>query len=287
MKAIILVSCFLSTASFAQVIPFTLNEDSNIVVKGKFNDSLQANLIFDTGGGLNVISNKFFQKLKNTAEFQHYFTGFRHDGDRIDFEIYKLPSLSIGNFKIKNVLVGVTELLDQWNMDGLVSLVNFSKQPITIDYRRLELKIESPASIKTIRKSSRQIPIKLHSFADISLDIFVTVCINGEQLDMEFDTGSYPADILISSNFLRKLNIDTTQTRNENLVTPFSRKQIRRYVATIDSLGYCGLPYLLSRSVRADFKQGLIYDGIIGAGYFINKVITIDIASQKIWVSEF
>jgi hypothetical protein len=286
MKPFTILLCFLSTACFAQVIQFKLNEDSNIVVSGNFNDTLQANFVFDTGGGLNVISNKFFQKIKNTAVFQHYFTGFRHDGDRIDLEIYRFPSLSIGNYKIQNVQVGVTDLLDQWNMDGIVSLVNFAKQPITIDYCKRYLKIEPPNSIKTITKSSRQIPIKLHRFNDISLDIFVTVCIRGKKLDLEFDTGSSPGDILINSKFLSQLGIDTTKTRNDNLFTPFSRRQFRRFVATIDTVNYCDLPFEPMRNIRVDFKQGLIFDGIIGAGYFKDRVITIDIASQKIWVKE-
>ena len=284
MKSIALIFCFLSSTLSAQVIPFSENEDGNIIIISKFNDSIQANMIFDTGGGLNVISNRFFQKIKNSAVFQHYFTGFRHDGDRIDFEIYKIPALSVGNFKLKNVLVGVTSLLDQWNMDGVISLINFTEQPITIDFDKRELRIETSASMKSIKATNQSIQIKVHRFEDISLDIFAPVCIRGEKLDMEFDTGSLPDDILINSKFLNRLDIDTTLTRNENCYTPFSRQQFRQYIAKIDSINFCDLRYEPIKNVRVEFKQGLIYDGIIGAGYFKKLPITFDISAQKMWV---
>ena len=284
MKQLVFALCVVSNAISAQVIPFSVNDEGNIIVKSGFNDSVAANLVFDTGGGLNVISEKFFQKIKNSAIFQHYFTGFRHDGDRIDFEVYKIPSLSIGSYKMRNVLVGVTKLLDEWTLDGVVSLINFEKQPITIDYAKRILQIESAASMKTIRANSHSVSIKAHRFTNISLDIFVPICIKNEKLDLEFDTGSMPDDIVINSNFLSRLGIDTASTRNENRQTPFSGRQFRQYVAMIDSVNYCDLQTGPMRNTRVDFKQGLIYDGIIGTGYFKNLPITIDIPVQKIWV---
>jgi len=286
MKTFILTFCLAITiSSLAQVIPFTTNEEGNIVVTGKINDTVPIKLIFDTGGGLNIISNKFFQKIKSTAVFQHCYTGFRHDGDRIDLEIYKVPSLAIGSYKMRDALVGVTTILDEWNMDGIISLINFEKTPITIDYRQKKLNIETSSQVKEIAKTAQSLAIKLHQFANISLDIFVAVCINGKQsLDMEFDTGSLPEDILVNNKFMNTLGIDTLKTRNSTFITPFTRGSFRRYVAIIDSVQYCGLKKNSLKNIRVDFKENMIYEGVIGAGCFQNIPFTIDIPNKRILV---
>lgn len=266
------------------MIDFTTNEEGNIVLNGYLNDTVPARFIFDTGGGLNVISNKSFQRLKGTAVFQHYYTGFRHDGDRLDLEVYKIPSLRVGGHKIKNALVGVTNVLDEWDMDGIVSLINFKTVPITIDYKQKQLRIETKSSATQIAKKAKSLPIKLHQFDDVSLDIFVAVCINGNSLDMEFDTGSLMEDILVNSKFISALGIDTSKTKNSDFITPFTRQSFRRYVATIDSVQYCGLQHEPLRKVRIDFKENMIYEGIIGASYFEDLPFTIDIANKRILV---
>ena len=285
MKTAALCLCLTTTiSSFAQVIHFTTNQEGNIVVKGDLNDTVQARFIFDTGGGLNVISDKFFQRIKGTAIFEHYYTGFRHDGDRLDLKVYKIPSLSVGSYKIKNALFGVTSVLDEWNMDGIVSLINFKTVPLTIDYKQKQLRIETRSSATQIAKTAQSMPIKIHQFEDVSLDIFVAVCINGNSLDMEFDTGSLMEDILVNSKFISSLGIDTSKTKNSDFITPFTRQSFRRYVATIDSVHYCGLQHEPLRKVRIDFKENMIYEGIIGAGYFYDLPFTIDIANKRILV---
>jgi len=286
----IIFSLYLTMGSLcpiAQVIPFATNEDGNIVIKGNINDTVPANFIFDTGGGLNVVSNKFFKKIKNSAIFQHYYSGFRHDGDRLDFEMYLLPSITIGNYKMQNVVLGVTSVLDDWSMDGIISLVSFENIPITIDYVQKQLRIETKSSLRKIETTAQVLPIKLHQFDHFSLDIFIPVCIDGRiKLDLEFDTGSSPGDIIINNRFLQALGIDTSKTKNATRLTPFSKKLLREYVATIDAVQYCGLQNRSLKKTRVDFKENIIYDGIIGAGYFIEIPFTIDIAKKRILVNQ-
>lgn len=283
--SLLLLFIIASSTCVAQVIPFSTNDEGYIIVSAKFNDSVDAKLVFDTGGGINVVSNNFFQKIKRGAQFQHYYTGFRHDGDRIDVEVYQVPSLNIGSFELKNVMVGVTAILDGWNMDGIISLINFEKTPVTVDYNKKKLIIETPTSLHKKARSAQTLPIKLHQFGNLSLDIFVPVCINGStSLDMEFDTGSLPEDVIVNSKFLDVLRIDTSKTRNETIFTPFTSTSLRRYITTIDSVQYCSLIYPSLKNIRVDFKQNLIYDGIIGAGYFRELSFTIDIPNKRILV---
>jgi hypothetical protein len=163
--------------------------------------------------------------------------------------------------------------------------VNFEKVPITIDYLQKQLRIETKSSIKEIARAAQSLPIKLHQFGDLTLDIFVPVCVNGKiKLDMELDTGSEPNDILINSKFLQTLGVDTSKTKNSIQITPFSKKLFKRFVAIIDSVQFCGLQNEPLKNVRVDFKEDIIYEGLIGAGYFKEFPFTIDIANKRILV---
>lgn len=260
-KFIALIVLLLSVQNFAQLnVPLQITDDGFIFLTASANDTIDGSFILDTGGGLEVISESFFNKVKATAKEYGVFTGFRYNGERIDLKLYQIPSLQIDNYKINNVIVGVYPLLDDYGFDGIISCKFFETQPFSIDFPNKELIIESSKSIRTIEENSIQIPVFVQPYGKIGLDIFMDVYLNEDiKLFAEFDTGHGYNQILINSYFKDKFKTDTTVTR----------------------INICLDKSIVEMNPKYDFKEKLIYDGLFGSKIFSSGILTIDIPSQK------
>jgi len=67
-----------------------------------------------------------------------------------------------------------------------------------------------------------------------------------------------------------------------NMEIPTEKKDYGYYLysAFLSKLSYCHTG-LSQNNVFVGFKEGLIFDGLIGSGMFRNKKLTIDLANQR------
>src|SRR5436190_9225703 len=99
--------------------------------------------------------------------------------------LYLLPSLSIGSFKKKNVIIG--QYADLGNYDGLLSMSYF--EDVSIDFINKKLLIETSPSMGKISSHSQAIPVEVKKVGKYEIDLFVKICINDSvQAKVEFDT---------------------------------------------------------------------------------------------------
>ena len=268
----------------AQTIPVVIDSSGFIFIDVTINDSVKTKFLLDTGGGISVLSNKLFQKLNSSLKNAGYFTGFRNDGERLDGELFTLPSISIGNFRVANVNVGVYPPLDDYGMEGVISMKEFENQPITIDFKKSIVTFEDGESIKKIEKSAEVIPITLSSQMVVSLDIFVPLLLNDSiKIMAEFDTGSGYDLLLVNPYFMLKMGIDSS-TLSKNTFKISSGKTLTDYFSTLNTLRYGSSPKLVINDKKVMFRQDLIYEGLIGSGMFKDKILTIDIPDKKMLV---
>lgn len=260
-KIITIFILFISIPCLAQQkFPLQITVEGYILLTASANDTVSGSFVLDTGGGLELISEKFFNKIKKTATEYGVFTCFRSNGERIDLILYQIPSLQIGNYKITNAVVGIFPMLDQLEIDGLISCKFFEKQPFSIDYPNQTLIIESLNSIKTREENSERIPIFVQQHGKIGIDIFIDICLNEEmKLLVEFDTGNGYNQSLINSYFKNKMKIDTTITK----------------------MNVCLTESITEMNPKVEFKERLIFDGLIGSKLFSSGILTIDIPSQQ------
>lgn len=262
---------------FAQTeIPLDIDNTNGgyIFLKVKINGTDTAKFMLDTGSGITVFSSDLFSKYNLKEAGLH--TGVRHNGESITGMLYTLPSLSVGNFTKSNIIIGSYDALQ--NCDGLLSMDYFRDTPFTIDFVNKKLIIETSASLSEIKKHAERIPIKLKPNGKNELDFFVHICLNDSiAAEAEFDTGAGFCMLMLNTSYLRRLNI---HPENE------AKQDYGYYVyeTNLPLLKYCGFNKLQQENVFAGFKEGLIYDALIGSGMFRNSKLTINIPAPEMLV---
>lgn len=281
----VLLSLGISRTTFSQTVPLKVTDNGFLFVTVSINDSITADFLLDTGGGMNVLSNKIYQKIKPTAKFHSFETGFRHDGERIDGEILQIPSMSIDSYKLTDVLTGMYAPLDQYGIDGIVSLKFFENKPFTIDYKNKILTLETNESLKEIENSSVMIPILLDVFSDYAIDMYIPLVINNSlNLNAEFDTGTGFYSLIIKPEYMSLLGFDSTNTQRKEYITPITYTKLNDYTATVSSVKTKGLNSTEVKNKKVTFRENMIHPALIGSEMFMDKAITIDIQKKKMYV---
>lgn len=266
----------------AQEYPIFITDEGHILVQVRLADSLTGNFILDTGAGANVLSEKMFTRIQSQAQKTGYFTGFRHDGDRLDGPVYKIPYLAIGDIYQHAPIVGVYPPLDDFGIDGLLSLKFFEDKPFTIDY--VNQKLIFHATSLSVNESNKRItlPLSIYQHTNVLLDIFLPIRLNDNvEVLAEFDTGSGFDGYIINTNYIQDLGLDTTKVTYQPYTTQLSGEHRTDHIYELESIAVGGVDNALHKNnVNAIFREGLIYNALIGSGFFKNRSITIDIQNR-------
>lgn len=271
--------------SDSQTIPIRINEYGFIFVDVTLNNSIKAKFLFDTGGGVFIVSGKIYRQIENTVKSTGHLTGFRHDGERMDFEMMLFPSVTIGDYTAANVYGGVYPPFDEAEIDGVIPIKFFENQPVTVNFKDKTLTIETKEGLKEIENSAEQLPLILNTHLDYGLDIFVTVCLNDSiKIKAEFDTGSGFDALVINPFYIPRTLRDTSALKSREYVTPLTGRKLTDRTGKINSVSYCGSTMLSTNDVSITFREGLIYEGLIGSGMFKDRILTIDIPNKRFLV---
>lgn len=271
--------------SLGQSVPLKFDDGGDIFVTVTINDSIKTDFLLDTGGGMNVLSNKIFQKIKSTAKFHGVETGFRHDGERLDGEVYEIPSMSIDKYKLQDVLTGMYPPLDDYGIDGIISLKFFEHKPFTIDFKNKILTMETDKSMKSIEKNSQMVPILLDIFSDWAIDMYIPLELNNSIIvKAEFDTGSGYNGFVMNPYYMKMLGLDSTNTKKQNYTTPVTQTPLHDYIGNISSVKLKGVNSTEITNKSSLFRENMIHQALIGSAMFKDKSITIDIQNKKMYV---
>ena len=258
-------------------IPLMINDGGYIFLTVKINGNQSAKFMLDTGAGITVLSADLFRKYRLEKAGMH--TGTRHNGQSITGPVYTLPSLAVGTLIQRNLIVGEYDRLQ--NCDGLLSMDYFRNTPFTIDFINKKLILESSESVSHISAQAEKIPIRLKTNGKNELDFFVTVCINDSiAAQAEFDTGAGFNMLMLNNSYLQKLHID---------IDKMPKRDYGYYVYStfLPSLAYCGSATLKQKNIFVGFKEGLIYEALIGSGMFRNRKLTINIPRSEMLVAKY
>lgn len=270
MKNFLTALLLTSTILFSQEqIPITINDYGLIFIKVKVNDE-PGTFLLDTGGGAHVLSNNFFNKIKGETDESGFYTGFRHNGERIDTKVYTANSISVGSLNQIEPKIGMYPPLDKYGIDGILSLMIFKNTPFTIDFMNLQVILETDESLFELEKLSEIHPILFDSERDLVLDMFIKICLNDSvSLLAEFDTGAGFETFLLNKFYADKFNLPLDSLNNTNC-----------------KISLCGSETISNNKKSATVKDDLIYEGLIGSGLFKNSKLTIDIPNKRILVSK-
>lgn len=258
----------------------TIGEGGLIFVDVLIADSIDSRFILDTGAGIHVISNSLLSRVASIP--QGRFAGFRHTGERVDFDMFEIKSINIGQFRQENPIVASWSVLDSFKIDGILSLKFFESLPFTLDLRDSILVFETSASLSTKMSNSRIVPILVHQDRGRTLDIFAHFRVSDSlRLECIIDSGS-PTTVM-DARYLIPLGIDTTSS--------LVQKRFRRslfgsstveYKTTVSSISLWDVPNSAMSQVGTVFKHRLIYDGLVGTDFLLGKRVTFDIPNRRL-----
>ena len=263
------------------VIPFTTTPDGFVLLPATVAGNIPVHLILDTGAGFDVLAQSLVDKLQLKPTSQ--FTGFVFSGDRIDAPLYPLSSIALGPFVRTNDPIGGLALLDQVHQDGILSISAFRTQPITIDFVKHVVVLETPQSLAERRKSGTTVPLQFDDFRGVELDIFARFMLGSDTAQCIVDTGSPSATI--SLRYLGALGVDTADTAvHKHRTANAAGGQLTRYSANVPRLSLLASHSVAAEHPRVSFAN-IIYDCAVGVDFWAGKVVTFDIPHRQIIVS--
>ncbi|MGY0035940.1 retropepsin-like aspartic protease [Pedobacter sp. NJ-S-72] len=267
--------------------PITITDQGHIMVKAKIN-GVEGNFIFDTGAGLTLVTKKFSAKIKGLSKQDGGYTAFRATGEKLDADLFNASTLSLGTFSEANPVLTIFDV-DFGPIDGLVSLMSFKNQVVTVDYEHKKLIFENQKSFTELKKKGKTVALQLSISRDKSLDMFAYFNVNNKlNLQFSIDCGSGQNVFRINSKYMPALGIDSTDTSKVTARYQPSEfnpaVKTRLYSTNIESIAIRDNPAASVTNQKATFVEGLIYDGIVSLNW-IGKKITIDVKNSQLIIN--
>jgi hypothetical protein len=225
-----------------------------------------ADYLFDTGGGVNVISPQDSALLGCTPGGRGF--GVRLTGEVLSGRTCANVTLGVGPFRVTTD-AGVMDLAKLLGpgapqVRGLVSLEAFQDRALTLDLAHERMIVETPASMAARVRHMTPLPMRLATGEHGGqLTVYVGLrARNGAMLWFEWDSENN-ASTLVSPEALALLGGDSTSRVSDLPVTVAPGVEV---------------------VVPMMRKANMIHDGVLSAGFMERAVWTVDLAHGKLWV---
>jgi hypothetical protein len=218
--------------------------------------------IFDTGGGTTMITPEVAASVGCTPYGRTI--GFRMSGERVEFEYCDNVALRLGQVALAREPVGVFDLKSILpaglpRADGVLSLRSFRDRPVTIALGAGRLTLETAGSLAARVRRMRRLTIRIATGpSGAETTVYVAARVGGRRVWLLLDSGNGdPA--LVAPHVAAMAGLKGTEGDA---------------VIQIDGLGPVQLP------IR---PKPIIYDGVLGAGFIQDWILTFDLASARAW----
>jgi hypothetical protein len=223
--------------------------------------------LFDTGGGVTVVSPEIAAKLGCVAQGRT--RGHRMFGEYLESPICRDVPLSVEGHATR-AEVAVMELKPYGAMPvapvhGVISLHTFAGRALTLDLANARLVVESPASLR--RRVRALTPLRARLATGMNgghLTAFVAVPAGDAELWMLWDSGNHAT----------------------TFVAPFSAAALGLADTTPDrARAVAALTLAPGLAVRTTVQsKRIVRDGVLGAALLARAVWTVDLADGRMWV---
>ena len=218
--------------------------------------------IFDTGGGTTMITPEVAASVGCTPYGRTI--GFRMSGERVEFEYCDNVALRLGQVALAREPVGVYDLKSILpaglpRADGVLSLRSFRDRPVTIALGAGRLTLETAGSLAARVRRMRRLTIRIATGpSGAETTVYVAARVGGRRVWLLLDSGNGdPA--LVAPHVAAMAGLKGTEGDA---------------VIQIDGVGPVQLP------IR---PKPIIYDGVLGAGFIQDWILTFDLASARAW----
>jgi len=276
---------FLLTRAYSQdTLSMDIVGDRFLIVDAAVNDSIEARFLFDTGGGLEVVSNRLFRRLDGTAEAVGVITGFRSTGQRVDLELYRIPSMTVGTLRKQNLTIAPFPELDGYeDFDGILSLKFFENQAVTLDFSARKIILESVSSLKVIKETAEVISIYEKTNSNVELGIMIPLIVNDNlKILAEFDTGT-GIEYMMNPYYLKTIVADTSAIPRNDWTGSDGVVQ-RMYLPTVSSMRLENSKLVSGHNLQVTCLENFIYQGCVGWQLFKDRLVTVDCPGKQMLI---
>jgi hypothetical protein len=230
-----------------------------------------ARFLFDTGGGLTLLSPSLAKKLGCTPFTR--MTTLRMNGERFDVDGCGPSRLTFDSLAVAPD-AGIFDLMALLpaglpRLDGLASLQTFAQRVVSLDLAQNRLDIADAVDRSQVRRF-KELSIRLaRNAAGAALDVFVRIDGTQGPLWFELDSGNLDS-VLISDRAIDQLGLLAAQTES-----------LRQHKPTKVSLQIGQLGPVAVTAASAD----LIYDGALNAATLEQMVLVIDLNRSLAWAT--
>jgi hypothetical protein len=221
-----------------------------------------AALLFDSGGGVTVLTPASLQQLGHTPFGRG--TGFRHDGTRLDGRRGGPVDLPFGPFVYRGE-VGVLALDELLRglppVAGIASLQTFDGQILTLDLGGNRIVVETEASLAESNRDAKELQVRIaRPAAGAAVDLFVAIEGAHGPLWFELDCGN-TGPVLVAPHAWEDAGLPGAPD-----ATP------KNHTVRIRGLG------AVATTVAT---REMIYDGLLNAAFCERHVLTIDLIRSR------
>jgi hypothetical protein len=220
--------------------------------------------IFDTGGGQTVITPEVAAAVGCTPYGRAI--GFRMSGERVEFEYCDNVALRLGQVALAREPVGVFDLKSILpaglpRADGVLSLRSFRDRPVTIALGAGRLTLETADSLAARVRRMRPLTIRIATGpSGAETTVYVAARVGERRVWLLLDSGNGdPA--LVAPHVAAMAGLKGAEGDA---------------VIQIDGVGPVQLP------IR---QLPIIYDGVLGARFIQDWILTFDLASARAWAA--
>lgn len=222
----------------------------------------------DTAGGISLVTPGMAQRIGCTPWGR--VSGHRMMGDRLDAAICNDGAVAIEGQRLAAPTLAVVDVMkfyppDAQPVDGLLALDLFAGRAITIDFRKLELTLETADSLRRRIAGAQELPMRMaRELQGRALAVSVGVPTPLGPVWMELDSGN-GGTILVSKPYANLFKLDAAQAGPQEV--DFA----------LDPAG------TLRVQGRA-FTPDMVIDGNIGMPFLKDVAVTLDLAAGRLWI---
>jgi hypothetical protein len=223
---------------------------------------------FDTAGGLSLLTPQFAEAIGCRPWGR--LTGFQMMGDKIQSPQCTGLAVSIAGLRLDMPTAAVFDVMTLFPPDaaplaGSLALDIFAGKAITIDFPGRRLIVESSESLRARTDKATEFPARIsREMQGRALAVAIGVPSAQGLVWMELDSGN-GGTVLVSKPYAALLGLDPEKT------TPQPAD--------------FALGHGFRVAVPAAFTPEMIIDGNIGMPFLKDLVVTLDLASGRLWLS--
>jgi hypothetical protein len=224
--------------------------------------------IFDTGGGITLVTPEVAAAM-GCDPFGRS-VGFRHNGDEVVVQRCPPVALRLQEWAVAPREVAVWDLMSLLPdgvpaVGGIVALDAFDGRGLTLDLAEDRVVVESEESMgRRVRGGTELRMRESRGMAGASVDAFLAFDGDRGPLWFELDSGN-AGPVLIAPHVAEALGLDLSTTEPR--------------MVTLTLTGYGPV------TVEALEQDGMIYDGLLSAGFLESVTLTLDLRHERAWIT--